>query len=142
MAAFIVAALAWWASMGETRVSDPVGWTWNTAAEVVAATGSSEACGWSDVGSREFALSRECWDQFDNADRCAIVIHELGHAIGHEHSPDPTNVMAEYFPVPGYCLQFLAQPKADAGSPVAKKAKRRPCHQKTAKARKRCRRAA
>lgn len=34
---------------------------------------------------------------------CAVMLHNVGHLIGKEHSEDPTNVMSETIPVPELC---------------------------------------
>lgn len=34
---------------------------------------------------------------------CAVMVHNVGHLLGYEHSPDPHSVMNENIPVPPLC---------------------------------------
>ena len=100
MIAYIVAALAWWSQY--TEVPTNVTWNWGTQ-EQFAAQIEADVIGWSIVGSGHFTISRAHWNPMPRYERCSLVIHEVGHAIGFRHSEDPTNVMYERPAVPRQC---------------------------------------
>jgi hypothetical protein len=42
------------------------------------------------------------WDRF-----CTVMVHEYGHLLGHQHSPDPADVMyADYVRPVGACRRY------------------------------------
>lgn len=40
-------------------------------------------------------LDQVLWDESKPVGACTIIVHEWGHLLGHGHSDDPNNVMAE-----------------------------------------------
>jgi len=41
-------------------------------------------------------LDRGHWRAMGTVEACMIVVHEWGHLLGHEHSHDPNDLMAEF----------------------------------------------
>src|SRR3954463_3893220 len=54
------------------------------------------------------------WPRF-----CTVIVHEFGHLTGHQHSPDPNDVMAAYYSHPLQQCQDVADPTAPAPAPAA-----------------------
>src|SRR3954469_13758966 len=53
------------------------------------------------------------WPRF-----CTVLVHEFGHLTGHQHSPDPNDVMAAYYNRPLQQCQDTADPTAPAPPPA------------------------
>ena len=54
------------------------------------------------------------WPRF-----CTVLVHEFGHLTGHQHSPDPNDVMAAYYNRPLQQCQDTADPTAAPAPPPA-----------------------
>ena len=54
------------------------------------------------------------WPRF-----CTVLVHEFGHLTGHQHSPDPNDVMAPYYNHPIAQCQAVADPTAPPPAPAA-----------------------
>jgi hypothetical protein len=55
---------------------------------------------------------------FDWPKFCTVVIHEFGHLTGHEHSPDPNDIMSPYYTQPApECTDGSSAP--DVAVPVS-----------------------
>jgi hypothetical protein len=83
----------------------------------------------------EIGLDRGHWRSMRPAEACMIVVHEWGHLLGHDHSPDPLDLMAEMPIVPPRRCAALGHraPRARASArraascvARAKRARRRP----------------
>lgn len=60
---------------------------------VVFATPSDDAIGWTVPGVCTIYLNREIpWRRYPKW-RCSAIVHEWGHLAGQKHSSDPRNVM-------------------------------------------------
>jgi hypothetical protein len=62
-------------------------------------------------------LDRRHWRTMGRVEACMIVVHEWGHLLGHEHSDDPNDLMAE-FPrrPPRDCAALRRQPRRAGAS--------------------------
>jgi Matrixin len=87
----------------------------------------------------EIWLDRGHWRAMRPVEACMIVVHEWGHLLGHEHSHDPLDLMAE-FPVrpPRECRRAAGSPRRASASaarrcaPKRKHRRVRPAHARSA----------
>lgn len=80
-----IAALFWGVS-----ADTPVTVDWNTSR----CEGGNLAIGCSGLNSHAIHLSAPQWATMSGTERCAIIVHEYGHAVmGLDHSEDPGSVM-------------------------------------------------
>lgn len=93
-------AVAWW---GTTPCGGNVTITWDTLTVGVNASSS-----WSNPVSSYGApdLNSDCVVTFNSAQSfdwpmfCTVMVHEYGHLTGHQHSPDPNDVMTPVYDGP------------------------------------------
>lgn len=106
VATLLSIAVTFWGSHGYV-VDRPVVWEWEN--QVPVSTFSVVEHGHAIFGSYDIVLNRWWWDRLSNQSKCALVIHEIGHAVfsfphvdGTVMNPDSTQ-----FP-PGICIRSKA----------------------------------
>lgn len=132
VATMLAIAVSFWGSYGYTS-TQPAVWTWDSPAvaqqygqqplpagyilQGYAPTLRGPDGGW--VGIDMIVLVRSWWDGASNEERCAVVIHEEGHAaFSFPHTPN--GIMAQYpteRPAPGTCKRSAAAWRKLAGLP-------------------------
>jgi hypothetical protein len=98
--------------------------------------------GWAEMPGCRMWLNSRQWPAPPNESQCNLIAHEWGHLLGHDHSPDPGDLMyggEVPLVVPG-CSVFVDAPIDDgepAAAPAHKLIRHAKAHKK-AKRRKRC----
>jgi hypothetical protein len=139
VAAIIALAVAFWGGHGYTA-AQPVTWTWDTPAleqewNVQALDPGYSRQAWAPMmtdtdgtgqGQNMVVLVRGWWDSASNEERCAVIIHELGHA-SFNFMHEPAGIMAPIYsdrPTPGTCKRSVAGWRQLAGLPRLRRAHR------------------
>jgi hypothetical protein len=73
-------------------------------------------------------LDRSSWKEMRQREACMIIVHEWGHLLGHGHSHDPLDLMAELPVSPPRACRAVAAPARRASASAARRCARRGRH--------------
>jgi hypothetical protein len=108
VATMLAIAASFWSSHN-FMAAQPVTWSWFNEPQSRIYPYQYSTYGYTFLNSYHINLNRWFWDRASNRDRCAVVIHEFGHAaFGFQHTeagimaPDAT--VSTHNSTPGACL--------------------------------------